>query len=103
MDELNLLEANLLDLVLNVLDAGTNRVEREGLSTQHACASLPPPSLPQRSPCSHSCFRRDMRAWITNPSAGKRQHTQTSTHAQPKTTACQAQPQGPFRSQGHTA
>ena len=58
VDELNLLEANLLDLVLNVLDAGTNRVEREGLSSQHACASLPP-SLPQPMQPTPAMLRHD--------------------------------------------
>ena len=40
IDELNLLDANALNLLLAAVGAGENRVEREGLSLAHPCAPL---------------------------------------------------------------
>ncbi len=37
IDELNLLEPSLANLLFTVVDAGINRVEREGISFQHPC------------------------------------------------------------------
>ena len=40
IDELNLLDANALNLLLAAVGAGENRVEREGLSLMHPCTPL---------------------------------------------------------------
>jgi len=40
IDELNLLDANALNLVLAAVGSGTNQVEREGLSVSHPCRPL---------------------------------------------------------------
>lgn len=40
IDELNLLDANALNLVLAAVGSGTNQVEREGLSVAHPCRPL---------------------------------------------------------------